>query len=103
MDWGYTLLLLLGVFMMIIGILNWKGHIASIHWYNRFKVIPEDAPKYGRAMGAGTMVIGLGMAVTAVLQMFLQLENLFYIAVAGIVVGLAIMLWAQFKYNKGII
>ena len=53
-------------------------------------------------MGAGTIVIGLGMAVTAVLQMFLCLENLFYITVAGIAVGLAIMLWAQFKYNKGI-
>ena len=102
MDVGYILLLLRGVFMIVIGIFNWKGNIASIHWYNRRKVIPEDVPKYGRAMGAGTIVIGLGMAVTAVLQMFLCLENLFYITVAGIAVGLAIMLWAQFKYNKGI-
>ena len=42
------------------------------------------------------------MTITAILQMIFNIESIWYITVAGIVVGLIVMIYAQFKYNKGI-
>ncbi|MGI6013328.1 MAG: hypothetical protein ACOX7K_03465 [Oscillospiraceae bacterium] len=95
-------LFVLGMLITILGISNIKGNIASIHWYNRTKVSEKDAPKYGKAMGTGTIIAGLSIVITAILRIFFCSEQLFYIAFVGIVIGVAIMLYAQFKYNRGI-
>jgi len=87
---------------MMMSIINLKGNISTIHWYNRRKVSETDAPKYGKAMGLGTLIIGASLVITAVLQMIFDLEPIFYISLFGIIVGIMIMLYAQFKYNKGI-
>jgi len=98
----YIPLLLLGAAIIMMSIINLKGTISTIHWYNRRKVSEADAPKYGKAMGLGTFIIGASLVITAVLQMIFDLESIFYISLFGIIVGIVIMLYAQFKYNKGI-
>ena len=42
------ILLILGVFISVLGIVNIKGNISTIHSYNRRKVKEEDIPKYGK-------------------------------------------------------
>lgn len=96
------LLLALGAVLIVTGICNMRGNISTVHRYNRLKVSKEDAPKYGKIMGVGTMIMGASMAMTAVLQMIFDLEAIFYLLAAGVAVGLAVMVYAQFKYNKGI-
>ena len=54
-------LLILGIFIAIIGIVNIMGNISTIHSYNRRKVREEDVPKYGRAVGTGTLIIGVSL------------------------------------------
>ncbi len=98
----YIPLLFLGIIIIILSIINLKGNIATIHWYNRRKVSEADAPKYGKVMGLGTIIIGTSVVITAVLQMIFDLESIFYINFFGIIVGITVMLYAQFKYNKGI-
>lgn len=44
----HLLLLVLGIFLSVLGIVNMKGNISTIHSYNRRKVKEEDVPKYGR-------------------------------------------------------
>ena len=53
-------------------------------------------------MGLGTLIMGASMAATAILQMIFDLEAIFYLLATGVVIGLGIMVYAQFKYNKGI-
>ena len=53
-------------------------------------------------MGTGTMIIGAALLLTAVLQMIFNKEVLYFITVAGILIGLAMMLYAQIRYNHGI-
>ena len=84
------------------GVLNFKGNISTIHWYNRWRVTESDAPKYARAMGLGTMSIGISVALVGALQMMFDLEAIFYLMIPGIVIGISLMLYAQFKYNRGI-
>lgn len=98
----YILLLVLGIVLIVTGIYNLKGNISMVHGYNRRRVSKEDAPRYGRAMGFGTLVMGASTAATAVLQMIFDLEAIFYLLAAGVAVGLVVMVYAQFKYNKGI-
>ena len=52
------LLLIVGILLSVIGAVNIKGNIRTIHAYNRRNVREEDIPKYGRAVGTGTLIIG---------------------------------------------
>ena len=97
-----ALLLIIGIILIFLGFSNFKGNISSIHWYNRRKVLPEDVPAYGKAMGTGTVIMGAALMLTAILQIFFEAEGLYYITVAGAVIGLGFMLYGQFKYNHGI-
>ena len=54
----YLLLLVLGLFISALGVTNIKGNISTIHACNRRKV-KEDIPKYGKAVGTGTLIMGI--------------------------------------------
>ncbi len=96
------ILLILGVFISVIGIVNMTGNISTIHSYNRRKVSEEDAPKYGKVVGIGTLIIGIALVVNYVLTLLDLLAVVPFVLIPAIAVGLAFMLYAQFKYNKGI-
>ena len=94
-------LLILGIFISVIGIVNMTGNISTIHSYNRRKVKGEDIPKYGRAVGTGTLIIGVSL-IAAFVTTFWNEKAIAFIVVPALVVGLVFILYAQFKYNKGI-
>ena len=98
----YLPLLMMGLLLVAVSVPNLLGRPWTIHRYNRRRVSEENIPAYGRAMGAGTLVIGAAIMITAVCQMILDVEALFFLIVAGLVIGVAIMLYAQFKYNGGL-
>lgn len=95
-------LLVLGIFISVMGVVNMTGNISTIHSYNRRKVKEEDIPKYGKFMGAGTLIIGLALVLGYFLQLAGYSEVMGWVIVIAIGIGLALMLYAQFKYNKGI-
>ena len=94
--------LLLGSVLVVLGTTNIKGNISSIHWYNRRKVAERDILKYGKCMGSGSLIIGVSLILSALLEAIFKTTIFDYIVLTGCVVGLAIMLYGQFKYNKGI-
>lgn len=92
----------LGFIFIFLGIINFKGKITSIHWYHRRNIRNENVIIYGKLMGIGTAIIGIGMLVAGLIRIFYESEIIDYIIVAGLVVGIVIMLYAQIRYNKGI-
>ena len=94
-------LLILGIFIAIIGIVNIMGNISTIHSYNRRKVREEDVPKYGRAVGTGTLIIGVSL-IAAFVTTFWGETAMSFIVIRALVIGLGIILYAQVKYNKEI-
>ena len=94
-------LLILGIFIAIIGIVNIMGNISTIHSYNRRKVREEDVPKYGRAVGTGTLIIVVSL-IAAFVTTFWSETAMSFIVIPALVIGLGFILYAQFKYNKGI-
>ena len=94
-------LLILGIFISVIGIVNMTGNISTIHSYNRRKVKEEDVPKYGRAVGTGTLIIGVSL-IAAFVTTFWSETAMSFIVIPALVIGLGFILYAQFKSNKGI-
>lgn len=96
------MMIFLGVILIILGIINRKGNISTIHWYNRRKVSEADRPAYGKWMGLGTILCGAGLMAGGIFQYFAP-EGIWSIpVVVGLVIGLGLMLYAQLKFNHGL-
>lgn len=95
-----VLLLILGVFLSVLGVVNIKGNISTIHSYNRRKV-KEDIPKYGKAVGTGTVIMGASL-ILAYFVTFWNEAAIDYIILPATTIGLAFILYGQIKYNHGI-
>ena len=103
---GNIAMLVFGILLIPLGIMNVKGNISSIHWYNRTRITEETRPKYGKLMGSATIILGEGLIIASILNIVFKTELVALIgaiiACAAAVVGVVIMLYAQIKYNKGI-
>lgn len=96
------MIIFLGIILIILGIINRKGNISTIHWYNRRKVSEADRPAYGKWMGSGVILCGAGLLLGGLLRFFTT-EDIWSIPViAGLALGLGLMLYAQFRYNHGL-
>lgn len=96
------ILLIIGAAISVIGVMNIRGNISTIHSYNRRKVKEEDVPKYGKAVGTGTLIVGLSLAASYFILRYGKESVLPYVEIPGLIVGICFILYGQFKYNKGI-
>ena len=106
---GNIVTFLVGVVCIVLGISNMRGNISSLHSYHRHRVSEEDRIPFGKQVGLGTIIIGIGIIVFSVLSsVTLYTENDIFILVGtavliiGIILGLVISFRAMIKYNKGI-
>ena len=103
------ILAVLGIVCIVIGVLNTKGNISMLHAHHRKRVSEENIRPFGKMVGAGTIIIGVGFILGGI---FFALSELLQsgvystvggvILIVGVVVGLVISFAAMFKYNKGI-
>ena len=102
----YIAMLVVGVLLLPLGIMNIKGNISTIHWYNRTRITEETRPKYGRLMGLGTVIISIGLIISAIISILIDANIAVTISgaimIVSVIIGVTFMLYAQIKYNKGI-
>ena len=106
---GNIVAFLVGVVCIVIGISNMRGNISTLHSYHRNRVSEEDRIPFGKQVGLGTIIVGIGIIVFSVLSsVTLYTGNDIFILVGtavliiGIILGLIISFRAMIKYNKGI-
>ena len=106
---GNIVTFLVGVVCIVLGISNMRGNISSLHSYHRSRVSEEDRIPFGKQVGLGTIIVGIGIIVFSVLSsVTLYTENDIFVLVGtailivGIILGLVISFRAMIKYNKGI-
>ncbi len=99
----------LGILISLIGIMNMKGNISSLHWYHRSRVKEEDRLPFGRKVGLGTIIIGCAVILNACSEFaYIKTGNpvlQFYggvIPACGLGAGLILIVCAMVRYNKGI-
>lgn len=95
-------LLGLGTILLILGAFNMRGNIGSIHWYNRRRVTKENQKPYCMLVGLGTLVIGICLIAAGIVQPLIGVEVGSFIMLAGVLIGLALIVYAQIKYNRGL-
>ena len=107
---GNIVTLLVGIVCIVLGISNIRGNISSLHSYHRYRVSEEDRIPFGKQVGLGTIIVGIGIIVFSILSSItLYTENNIFIVVGtaflivGIILGLVISFRAMIKYNKGIL
>ncbi len=96
------ILLGFGAVCVILGIFNMCGNIGSIHWYNRRKVTKENQKAYCFFIGFGTLIMGVAIILGAFIQALGSITASGVTIGAGILIGLALILYAQFRYNRGL-
>ena len=106
---GNIVAFLVGVVCIVLGISNMRGNISTLHSYHRHRVSEEDRIPFGKQVGLGTMVIGVGIIIFSVLSTVTPYteNNIFIligtaVLIVDIVAGLIISFKAMIKYNKGI-
>ena len=102
-------LFFLGVVLLVMGVLNYKGDLRSLHRYHRSRVAEADIPAFGKAVGLGSILCASGclfFALFELLAMLTTCATLTLVGTCGLVVGMAIgiivSLYAIIKYNKGL-
>ncbi len=100
---------IVGVICIAIGISNMRGNISSLHSYHRHRVSEEDRIPFGKQVGLGMIIIGIGIIIFSILSsVSLYTGNDILILVGtvllviNIILGLVISFRAMIKYNKGI-
>lgn len=101
--------LIVGIIVIVLGIVNMTGNISSLHSYHRHKVSEENRKPFGKMVGTGTVLVGIGIILEGVI-MFLaeKLQNGTLVTVGTvlfpvfIVPGIIIMVVAMKKYNGGV-
>ncbi len=101
--------LIIGLFIIALGIMNMMGNINTLHSYHRKRVAEEDRLPFGRRIGAGTIILGASLIVKAVMQFAAEETNSpaldtigTVILATGGLVGFIIIILAMMKYNKGL-
>ena len=99
----------IGVILLVIGILNTKGKISTIHRYHRHRVSEENILPFGKLMGTGTICAAIAVMIMGVTMYFAEVNSSITLAVIGsVAMGLGLIacvvlcLYAMIKYNKGI-
>ena len=92
----------LGIICVMLGIFNMCGNIGTIHWYNRRKVTKENQKTYCMFVGLGTLIVGVAIIAGAVVQALGHIAASGLVIGVGVLIGLVFILYAQFKYNKGL-
>lgn len=94
-------LIFLGLVIAVLGIVIAIGHIEVIHSYNRSRITEETRKPYGKTVGSGCLVMGIGIIIDGIISLFIESFPPVSVII-GLVLGLVIILYGQFKYNKGI-
>ena len=97
----FILQVVIGLFIIVVGVLNTKGHISLLHSYHRKRVKEEDVLPFGKKIGLGTIIVGCTVIIAGISELFFSgITNI--ILVVGFVPGFSVMVYALLKYNKGI-
>lgn len=98
-----------GIVLIGLGFLNRKGFINTVHWYHRHRVTEENRIPFGKMIGLGNIIAGLGFVQAGTLSLvafltgfsfFSVISNVFL--VIGLAIGLFFSLKAIIKYNEGL-
>ena len=75
---GVVVTVAVGIICIVLGISNMRGNLSSLHSYHRNRVSEENRKPFGRIVGLGTIIVGVGiMLYGGMIGLALYLEKKF--------------------------
>lgn len=100
---GSIVICVIGIVFVVIGCLIWKKEKASLlHDYHYDKVSKESKKAFCTISGLGVLSIGIGLLITAVILGMTNSALSFIAFAIGFVLGLALLICAENKYNSNL-
>lgn len=94
---GIFLILVSFYFFMSAYAIGIKGKIEKLHPYHYCNVRNKNA--YCKMIGLGMLILGIAMDIPSIMLIVTKSFNI-SIFVLGLLLGFAIMIFAQMKYNR---
>ena len=101
--------LIVGALICFFGVRNMMGDISSLHSYHRSRVKDEDVKPFGKLVGIGTLLCGVGVLLMSAFSLAASLSGIEAFVIVGtvlmivcLVVGCVISFYGMKKYNGGI-
>ena len=95
----FIISLIIAITLIVIGVLNTRGNISTLHSYHRKRVSEENRLPFGRLVGLGTIIAGVAVMICGVLSLIAFYNNSQTLTIIGTVfliigntVGLGIIL-----------
>ena len=106
---GFIVSFIIGIILIVLGVVQYRGNISSLHSYHRNRVSKEDVNPMGKLVGIGTLIIGIGLCLSAIFNAIAIIVEIQTFSVVGMIllgvsltVGIIINFYAIIKYNKGL-
>ena len=106
---GSIVTFIVGLVCVILGSMNMRGNISSLHYYHRSRVKEEDILPFGKIVGVGTITVGASVILFSFLiNLAIAIDNNIYtiigtvLMLVGMAVGIGITFYGMKKYNGGI-
>ncbi len=101
---------LVGLGIIFLGVLSFKGNLSLLHSYHRKRVTEENKKPFSILVGTGHVIIGGFIIIANVFSTIVYFKGestilttlSSIIAIVGLIVGLSFCFYAMIKYNKGI-
>ena len=90
-----------GLLCIVLGAVNMTGNLTMLHRYHRHRVSEENRLPYGRKVGLGTILCGVGLVLFSLLSLISAVLGTAAL-ILFLAVGLGLTFYAMFKYNGGI-
>ena len=90
-----------GAAIAVIGWLIWKKEkLSLLHDYHVRRVSPENKSAFCRLTGAGLLIVGIGLLITAAILGVTDSARSFLCFVVFFAAGMALLITAGIKYNR---
>ena len=100
---------IIGIVLIVIGVIQYRGNISLLHAYHRNRVAKEDVKPMGKLVGKGSIIIGVGLCLNAIFNVIAVMVKDQIFSLVGtillfinLIIGMGIIFYALKKYNKGI-
>ena len=100
---------ILGAALVVMGVFNMFGYISTLKRHHRHRVTEENRKPFGRLVGLGTVIIGIGLMLFSLLSFLAKRsESIIFTSVgtglliASVIAGIVLNIYAMIKYNHGI-
>ena len=104
MNFGEILCLsLIGLLLVYAGCLIFqRKQFTVLQKYHYRNIKEEDKENYASVMGIGNCITGAGVCAAPYLNLLTGTSLGWYVCAAGIILGLGLMIFSQFKFNGGL-